>query len=194
MNTCAEEKARERPSLSIIAIVCFITAFLITRAFTTLNPHVALRIGIYHVHHFWYGVALLAIGGWLGIGYQSRRIDRLAAILFGAGGGIIVDEIGLILTLRDYWAGITYVVVIIFLAIVLLLAFFLRYSRTIALEFAGLARNVAGVYFCVFLTVVSLAVLLETSNLAVATVSSGLAIISCLVIVGYFVQRFRKRR
>lgn len=85
-------------------------------------------------------------------------------------------------------------VIIIFLTLVLLLAFLFTYSRAIAAEFVGLTRNLAGIYFGVFLAVVSVAVLLETSNLIVFTVSSALAIISCLIIVGYFVQRFRKKR
>jgi hypothetical protein len=85
------EEIKEKPNLSIIALTSFIASFLIARIFTTLNPNIVLISVDYHIHHFWYGIALLAVGGWLGISYQSEKIDRLAAILFGAGGGLIGD-------------------------------------------------------------------------------------------------------
>src|SRR5947209_18557572 len=87
-----------KPHLSIIANICFISAFILARIFTTLNPNVVLVTSGLHVHHFWYGLAMLAVGGWLGINYQAERIDRMAAVLFGAGGGLIGDEIGLLVT------------------------------------------------------------------------------------------------
>jgi hypothetical protein len=192
MSTCAEEGARERSILSVLAIVSFVASFLVARTFTTLNPHAMLEIGGYHIHHFWYGVALLAIGGWLGINYKSERVGRLAAILYGAGGGIYGDEVGLILTGKDYWTGVTYTLIIIFLTIALWLAFFFRYSRVIVAEFAGLTGSKVSVYFATLLAVVSVAVLLRTSDMIVITVSSVLTTISCLIIVGYFVERYRK--
>jgi hypothetical protein len=195
MSTSAEEKVKGRPSLSILAIISFIASFLVSRTFTILNPHATLEIAGYHIHHFWYGIALLAIGGWLGISYKSERIDRLAAILFGAGGGIFGDEVGLNLTNHtDYWTGITYTLIIIFLTIVLLLAFFFRYSKVMTTEFAGLTRSRASIYFGILLAVVSIAILLRTSDMIVITVSGTLAIISFFIIASYFVQLLRKKR
>jgi hypothetical protein len=51
------------------------------------------------------GIALLAIGGWLGISYDDKETNRVASILYGAGGGLIVDEVGLLLTFNNYWTG-----------------------------------------------------------------------------------------
>jgi len=104
-----KEKIQEKPNLSILAMISFIVSFTIARTFTALNPDTVLIRGDYHIHHFWFGIAMLAIGGWIGISYHSERIDRLAAILFGAGGGLIGDEVGLLLTLsaHAYWAEIT---------------------------------------------------------------------------------------
>ena len=31
-----------------------------------------------HIHHFWYGLALIATGGWLGISYEGEHIHRVA--------------------------------------------------------------------------------------------------------------------
>lgn len=193
MSTLDKDKVKRRPSLSMLAIISFVASFVIARAFTTLNPHATLRIVGFHIHHLWFGIAMLAIGGWIGISYKNDRTDRLAAILFGAGGGIIGDEAGLLLTLKDYWTQATYSLVIIFLSLMLTLALFIRYSRVIAAEFAGLARSRLSVYFALFLTVVSVSVILETRNIIIIAVSGTLAILSCLVIVAYSVQRLRKR-
>jgi hypothetical protein len=193
MNSSAEEKVKERPNLSILAMISFIASFLVARIFTTFSPDVTVTSAGYHIHHFWYGIAMLAIGGWLGISYQNDRIDRLAAILFGAGGGIIGDEAGLLLTLKDYWTEVTFTLIIIFLTLVSMLVLLFRYSRTITAEFSELTQSRASIYFGIFLAVVSMAVILGTNNIIVMAVSGALTVASCLIILSYFIQRFRKK-
>jgi hypothetical protein len=194
VNAPNEEKVKERPNLSILAMMSFILSFMVARTFTILSPTTTWTSGGYHIHHFWYGIAMLAIGGWLGISYQNDRINRLAAILFGAGGGIIGDETGLLLTLRDYWTGMTYMLIIMFLALVSMLILLLKYSRVMAAEFAELTRNKESIYVGIFLAVVSIAVILETGNMIIIAVSGVLTAVSCLIILGYFIQRFKKKR
>ncbi len=193
MNSSAEEKVKERPNLSILAMISFIASFLVARVFTTFSPDVTVTSAGYHIHHFWYGIAMLAIGGWLGISYQNDRIDRLAAILFGAGGGIIGDEAGLLLTLKDYWTEVTFTLIIIFLTLVSMLVLLFRYSRTITAEISELTQSRASIYFGIFLAVVSMAVILGTENIIVMAVSGALTVASCLIILSYFIQRFRKK-
>jgi hypothetical protein len=194
VNAPNEEKVKERPNLSILAMMSFILSFMVARTFTILSPTTTWTSGGYHIHHFWYGIAMLAIGGWLGISYQNDRIDRLAAILFGAGGGIIGDEAGLLLTLQDYWTGMTYTLIIIFLTLVSMLVLLFRYSRVMAAEFAELTRSRESIYVGIFLAVVSIAVILETESMIIIAVSGVLTAVSCLMILGYFIQRFRKKR
>jgi hypothetical protein len=193
MNSSAEEKVKERPNLSILAMISFIASFLVARIFTTFSPDVTVTSAGYHIHHFWYGIAMLAIGGWLGISYQNDRIDRLAAILFGAGGGIIGDEAGLLLTLKDYWTEVTFTLIIIFLTLVSMLVLLFRYSRAITAELSELTQSRASIYFGIFLAVVSMAVILGTDNIIVMAVSGALTVASCLIILSYFIQRFRKK-
>ena len=189
------EKTKTKPNLSLLALVSFIGSFVIARTFTTFNPNLVLISGDLHIHHFWYGLAMLAIGGWLGISYESERINRLAAILFGAGGGLIGDEVGLLLTLEseNYWAGITYTIIIIFLAFASILILLVRYSRLIRIEFAQFLRSNASLYFGVFLAAVSVAFILETENIIVITISSMLTLAACLIILAYFVQKIKTR-
>jgi hypothetical protein len=184
----AQEKIQEKPNLSILAMVSFIASFIVARAFAMLNPDIVLVRGGYHIHHFWYGIALLAIGGWLGISYTSERTDRIAAILFGAGGGLIGDEAGLLLTLENYWAEVTYTFIVIVITFASMVVLISRYHDAIRTEFTKFIRSNASLYLGVFVAVVS-TVFVLTSNSTIITVASALTIIACVIILAYFIQR-----
>lgn len=186
------EKIKERPNLSVLALVSFLASFMATRLFTTLNPRTILISGGYHIHHYWYGLIILAIGGWLGISFENERINRVAAILFGAGGGIISDEVGLLLT-SNYWTGITYTFLIIFLAFASITILIFRFSRIILGEFSQFLHSQASFYVGVFLATISVWFILETRNVVVITVSIILAITGLSIVAMNFVRRFRKR-
>lgn len=189
------EEIKEKPSLSILALVSFTVSFIIARAFTTIYPNTILLVGGgYHIHHFWYGLAMLAIGGWLGISLDNPRINQVAAIIYGAGGGLVGDEIGLLLTLNDYWTNVTYTFIIIFLAFVSILILLFRFHDAILAELVQFTRTAASLYFAIFVAVVSLAFILETDNILIMTVSSGLTIMAVVVILAYFIQRIRIRQ
>jgi hypothetical protein len=188
-----KEKIKEKPNLSMLAMISFIASFIVTRIFTTLNSNTVLISGDYHIHHFWYGLAMLAIGGWIGISVENERLNRVAAILFGAGGGLIGDEVGLLLTLGNYWSEITYTFVIIFLTFASMLILLNKYHKLIRTEFTQFLRSNASLYFGVFLAAVSIAFILETDNATIITVSSALTIAACLIILAYFVQRIRTK-
>jgi hypothetical protein len=189
-----KEKIKEKPNLSMLAMISFIASFIVTRIFTTLNPNTVLISSDYHIHHFWYGIAMLAIGGWIGINVENERLNRVAAILFGAGGGLIGDEVGLLLTFGNYWTEITYTFVIIFLTFASMLILLNKYHKLIRTEFTQFLRSNASLYFGVFLAAVSIAFILETDNATIITVSSALTIAACFIILAYFVQRIRTKR
>lgn len=77
MKITHEEKPASRANLSVLALISFLASFVIARAFTTINPDVVLRGGGFHIHHYFYGIIMLAIGGWLGISYNEERVARL---------------------------------------------------------------------------------------------------------------------
>jgi hypothetical protein len=66
-----------------------------------------MRAGI-HVHHFWYGIGLMSVAGWMGIAWRQERFYRLYAVLYGLGAGLLGDEVGLLLTLGQYESELTY--------------------------------------------------------------------------------------
>jgi hypothetical protein len=187
------EKIKERPNLSVLALVSFLASFMVARIFTTLSPSTVLISGSYHIHHYWYGLIILAIGGWLGISYENERINRVAAILFGAGGGIIGDEVGLLLT-SEYWTGITFTFLMIFLASASILILLFRFSRIILNEFSQFFHRQTSFYLGVFLATISVAFILETNDIAVMIASIVLTMIGLTIILLYFIHRFRTRK
>jgi len=187
------EKIKERPNLSVLALVSFLASFMVARIFTTLSPNTVLISGSYHIHHYWYGLIILAIGGWLGISYENERINRVAAILFGAGGGIIGDEVGLLLT-SEYWTGITFTFLMIFLAFASILILLFRFSRIILNEFSQFFHRQTSFYLGVFLATISVAFILETNDIAVMIASIVLTMIGLAIILLYFIHRFRTRK
>jgi hypothetical protein len=189
------EKIERRPNLSAVALVSFALSFAVARTFTTLSPNVILSPSGFHVHHFWYGILMLAVGGWLGISYNDPGVDRIAAIIFGAGGGLICDEAGILLTLQseNYWAGISYTFVIIFLALGSILVLLTRYSRAILKEFKEFSSSRGGFYLAVFLAAISTAFLIDTANPIVIAVTSLLTIVAWVTILTFLIQRIRVR-
>ena len=170
------------------------SSFAVARAFTIFNPDIVFVGGSFHIHHFWYGLALLVIGGWLGISYDNERINRMAAILFGAGGGLIGDEVGLLLTLGNYWTEITYTVIITFLTFASMLILLSRYHEVIRKEFTEFLLSNASLYLGVFLAAVSIAFISETDNVMIIALSGVLTTVAVIVVLAYFVQRIRAKR
>ncbi|WXG44913.1 MAG: hypothetical protein WED04_12935 [Promethearchaeati archaeon SRVP18_Atabeyarchaeia-1] len=180
------------PHFSVLALVAFTVAFLVARTFTTLSPSTVIVLeGAIHIHHFWFGLILLAVGGWMGIVNQNMNIDQLAAVLYGAGGGLIADEVGLLLTLGDYWTELTYTLVIVFFALACMSILLAKYWRIIRTQLWGISRSGAILYLGIFLAAISVGFLLTTSSLIVFDVSIVLLLAACVVVLIYLIQRLR---
>ena len=88
--------------LLFLMLLSFIASFLIARAFATVYPATVVVAGGIHFHHFWYGLAMIVTAGGLGIVHNDPRYRRLYAVVFGLGGGLVGDEVGLLLTFGNY--------------------------------------------------------------------------------------------
>jgi hypothetical protein len=66
-----------------------------------------INVGGRHFHHYNVGIALLAAVGAVGLrGTERKRRHPAAAIAFGSANALIVDEMALLLDLKDvYWAA-----------------------------------------------------------------------------------------
>ncbi len=78
----------------------FIPTFLVARLLVHYSPRIFLQVHGQHVHHFTYGIALLAISGYLAIVRKTKSPAWLAAV-FGVGLALAVDETGMWLHLTD---------------------------------------------------------------------------------------------
>ncbi len=183
-----------RAHLAAYALLSFIIAFTVARVFTTFFPSTVIFTNGIHIHHFWFGLALLAIGGWIGISYNDNETNRLAAILYGIGGGLIVDEVGLLLTFGDYRTEITFTFLVVMLAFIFVLIILNAYRQAILEELREFVRSRASLYFGVFLFSIAIAFIAETTDNFVIAISTLLAVAAISIIAVFFILRIRAKR
>ncbi len=91
----------------------------------------------YHIHHFYFGILLIAIAGWLAI-TGSRKINKeKLAVIYGLGLGLLMDEIGLLLTWGNYASSLSYLLGVFLLGILLTVVYFPEFWRNLAVTYAG---------------------------------------------------------
>lgn len=119
-------------NLRLVVLVSFIAALVTARTAVVLSgivgpsaggaagfiPVSEVWISGYHIHHFFFGFAALALVGWLVLFHPAYSRLRVA-VLYGVGLGIWVDEFGMLLTEGDYFAGSTYFVAIMLVSLFL---------------------------------------------------------------------------
>jgi hypothetical protein len=127
--------------LTFIALLSFTVAFFAARIFTTINPDTVVVSGGIHFHHFWYGLAMVVIAGWLGIASNHPTWRRVYAVVFGFGGGLISDEVGLLLTFGNYHSELTYVFFIGFVCFVTLATLLVRFRVSLERDLLSMERG-----------------------------------------------------
>ncbi|MEV8085858.1 hypothetical protein [Streptomyces nigra] len=95
----------------LLALTAFVVTFLVTRVVTRLiragkGPFRNISTGSVHIHHVVPGIILTVIGGFCAVAGGQRGFgSALAAVIFGMGAGLVMDEFALILHLDDvYWS------------------------------------------------------------------------------------------
>ncbi|HLQ07301.1 MAG TPA: hypothetical protein VK126_06065 [Nitrososphaerales archaeon] len=133
MNSQSSAKVQPRVAkssaqgLAFLALLFFVVGFSAARIFATIYPSVVVQSSGIHFHHFWYGLLMLVVAGWLGIASNRPEHDRAYAIIFGFGLGLVGDETGLLLTFGDYRSELTYVVFVVGLGVAIMLFLAVRY-------------------------------------------------------------------
>jgi hypothetical protein len=183
---------QSRPHFTILTLGSFIISFAVARTFTFFNPDVVLVSGGIHIHHFWFGMLLLAIGGWLGINYNKKEVDMVAAIVYGVGGGLIADELGLLLTLGDYYSGLTWTSLLLLLASVAILALLRKYRQSIYTELHEFIGSKSSLYIGILLTAISFAFVIETSNFLITLLFALMTVIGVLIVLAFAVHKLRQ--
>src|SRR5437764_5293492 len=168
-----------RPALSFIGLLSFIISFFGSRLFATLNPTIVIQQQGIHFHHFWYGIALMGVAGWLAITWKSERLDRAYAVMYGLGAGFIGDEVGLLLTLGNYQSELTYDFFIGAISASILLLLVIRYRSLLLREVSYLMTREGLALLGVFVTGFSL-ILFAFGSLSFGT---PLALVGIVVIL-----------
>lgn len=120
-----------RHGLSFLATLAFTAGFFGARAFHMAFPDLVVIAEGVHFHHFWYGLIMMGVAGWLGIAENDSRYNRIYAVVFGLGAGFVGDEVGLLLTFGDYYSTLTFDFFIAAVAAIVLVALLLRYWKEI---------------------------------------------------------------
>ncbi|AXQ57600.1 hypothetical protein [Streptomyces koyangensis] len=94
----------------LLALAAFILAFGVVRGIARLiragkGPFHNITPGGLHIHHAVPGVLLMVAGGFCAVGSGRHGVGAgIAAVVFGIGAGLVLDEFALILHLADvYW-------------------------------------------------------------------------------------------
>ncbi|MBS3786674.1 hypothetical protein KGY79_00595 [Candidatus Bipolaricaulota bacterium] len=98
----------------------------------------------YHIHHFYFGILLIGIAGWLAIAGRTGISKEKLALVYGAGLGLLMDEIGLLLTWGNYASTLSYLLGVFLLGIIFSLVYFPRFWKSIH-------ENIAWVKYPLFL-------------------------------------------
>ncbi|MCW2885663.1 MAG: hypothetical protein QOE54_3914 [Streptosporangiaceae bacterium] len=99
-----------------LPLFCFFVAFMVTFVLTRVNVRLIradvrwwfknVKTGDLHIHHVVFGVVLMLLGGVGGFAIPDvySGLNIAAAVVFGMGAALVLDEFALILHLRDvYW-------------------------------------------------------------------------------------------
>jgi hypothetical protein len=169
--------------LFFLALLSFMVSFLVARTFTTINPHAVVVTGGIHFHHFWYGLGMVVVAGWLGIVSSIPTHRRIYALVFGFGGGLIGDEIGLLLTLGDYYSTLTYVFMMGFIGGATIVLLLIRYRERLEHDVLRLGIGERLVHIGVVIAALSaLPFSFDAAPLGSATLVTGALIVAVGVV------------
>jgi len=123
----------EKSRIRMVVLSTFFLSFLVARVAVILSgivgpettsgtagflPVSEIWVSGYHVHHFFFGFLALTLSGWLLL-FRRNVSKYYAAVLYGTGLGIFIDEFGLLLTEGNYFASSSYFAAMTFISLLL---------------------------------------------------------------------------
>ncbi len=87
---------REAPRMLFNILLAFLATFTIAHLYSLFVPFYVFVRG-YHIHHFYYGMIILAITSVVGVVTSRDSVRHILSYCIGVGIGLIVDEVGLLL-------------------------------------------------------------------------------------------------
>lgn len=117
-------KPKTGKEIPFLIMLSFLGTFVLSRVVTYTLPDVSLVVRSVHVHHFAYGIFILAfIGYFLLTQPRSPKTRIRLSLLYGIGLGLAMDEFAMWIQLEDaYYDRATYdaivVIILVFLNII----------------------------------------------------------------------------
>jgi len=132
---------KQRTEIPFLIFITFFLTFSLVRVYTVLadvssNPSIQSNFLGYRWHHYWWGILLLSVAGWMAINNRHKNVVRTAAVLYGVGLGYLLDEAGLLLT-DDYHAMSTFSFVAGVSLLMMSLIFFPWFWRALKAELSS---------------------------------------------------------
>lgn len=171
-----------RHGLTFIATLAFVSTFFGSRLFTTLFPTTVVMQGAVHVHHFWYGIGLMSVAGWMGIAWRNERFYRLYAVLYGLGAGLLGDEVGLLLTFGNYQSELTYMFFVGAISAVIIGTLVTRYWSQLERDVLKLSLRERTVLVVTYICSFSLFIFFLLSRVSLIFVPITLGVLAVLVL------------
>ena len=112
--------------IPFLILISFLTTFALSRLITYLFPNLFLSINNTHVHHFAYGIILLALTNLVLLTQPRSKPTRLKmSLVYGFSLGLAFDEFFMWIQLEDnYWDRSSLDVIIIITLILLNIVYF----------------------------------------------------------------------
>ncbi|MDP2629387.1 MAG: hypothetical protein Q8P45_01615 [Candidatus Harrisonbacteria bacterium] len=87
---------REAQRMLFNILIAFLVTFIIAHLYSRFVPFYVFIAG-YHIHHFYYGIILLAVTAVGGLMTNRNNVRHVLSYIVGIGLGLVVDELGLLL-------------------------------------------------------------------------------------------------
>lgn len=95
-------KPKTGKEIPFIILISLLLTFAFSRTITFIFPNIFFRVRSIHVHHFSYGIFLLAFIGYYSITQRRSSKTRLKlAVLYGIALGLALDEFAMWIQLED---------------------------------------------------------------------------------------------
>jgi hypothetical protein len=99
------ERRRRAPFWMLVG---FLPTYIIARFIVRSDPSLSLHVNSVHVHHFTYGIIVLAVVGFLSMVLPQAKTQHWLAVLYGIGLALCFDEFGMWIHLTsNYNLGIS---------------------------------------------------------------------------------------
>ncbi len=90
----------QKNRLLLNVLISFLISSVVVRVFSLYTGY-SIYIGGYQIHHFYFGMLFLSLGGMFGVLSKEERPLEFASTMMGIGIGLFADEIGLLLSCTD---------------------------------------------------------------------------------------------